>query len=326
MDVEEETSLMDDLAAAWENEESEVEEDAFEQPEPEFTDEPRLEEPQAVDEQEPVENVAPVENEAPESDINVAPKGLSPAAREAWANTPEPVRAEIAKREKDFENGIQKYAQQARRAQAMDQALAPYSNLFAMNGGPGNTLPGLLQTANSLQTGSEYVRAQTVASLIQQFGVPIATLADILEGKGAEQPQRTQQPDIQAEIQKALQPLYQQQTMSKQAAIQSEIQQFASDPANEFYADVRGDMADIMDIAAKQGKPMTMKEAYQKACMLRDDVRNIIQSREATGQVGARRNAASSISGAPRGMESGPKPESVADYLNQAWDMVGKRR
>lgn len=328
MDDNDEKSLMDDLAAAWDESEAAEEEDV---PRGALEDEPvtmGAQEPQEeVVQEEPIGKATeePVDARL-ESEHDTAPKGLSPAAREAWRDTPEAVRAELAKRERDFENGIQKYAENARRAEQMDRTLAPYQNLFAMNGGAQNTLPGLLQTATALQTGSEQVRAQTVANIIQQFGVSIDALADVLEGKNVPQRQRQPQINIQEEIQKALAPMFQQQQRDGMAKVQAEIDAFASDPLNEFYNDVKGDMANLMDVASQQGQELSMQQAYEQACWARPDIRQIMMARQSHNEVGQRRKASVSVSGSPSGQESLPQPETISDYISQAWDQVGNRR
>ena len=66
----------------------------------------------------------------------------------------------------------------------MDQALAPFQQYLAVTGEPpAKTIQGLLQTASILQMGSPVQRANTVASLIKQFGVDIRTLDDVLAGQ-----------------------------------------------------------------------------------------------------------------------------------------------
>ena len=77
-----------------------------------------------------------------------APLGLSPEAREAWNDVPDAVKADITKRENDYAAGIEKHRANTQRVQAMDRSLQPYAQLFAMNGGAGQTLPALLQTAS----------------------------------------------------------------------------------------------------------------------------------------------------------------------------------
>ena len=320
METEENASLLDDLAAAWdehEAEEAEIIEDPVEAP---------LEEP--------VEEVAEVSEEAPEEVTeepiaaseteDKAPVGLPPAAREVWKDTPQAMKEAIAKREKDYAAGIQQYAEDAKRAKAMDRTLAPYSQLFAMNGGPQNVMPGLLQTASILQMGSPQQKAQTLANLVKQFDVPIDHLDSALVGETIEANPNDQ---IQRAIQQAMAP-YQQYMMSQQRAqqgqIQSDLQNFASDPANEFYNDVRNEMADILEVYAKQGREITLKDAYNRACMMRDDIRALIEARSNRQASASRRAAASSVSGSP-GAPPGPKePDSLREAIELAWSEASR--
>jgi len=262
-----------------------------------------------------------------------APKSLSATAREAWRDTPQAMRDEITKREADFQRGIQKYAENANRAEAMDNVLAPYQQLFAMNGGAQETLPGLLQTASVLQMGSQPQKAQMLANLIQQFGVDIPTLDGVLSGQGV--PQEMQQQDaVQQAVQQAIAPyqqqLQQQRVQQEQAVqyqqqeIQSDIQRFASDPKNEFYNDVRSSMADIMDLAANQGREMTLGQAYQTACQLNPEIAKIQAARQSARAAQQARRAGSSISGTPGGQGDVMAPDSMRGAIEDAWDNAGR--
>ena len=329
----EETSLSDDLAAAW---------DEFEGAEESEDVEVQSEEPiqgAANESPEPVEETGDdvlaegVQGDEKEGDGEAGdkpPVGLSATAREAWKETPAAIKAELAKREKDFATGIQKYAEGANKAQAMDRALDPYKQLFAMNGGAHKTLPGLLQTASALQMGSPVQRAQTVANLISQFGVDIHTLDGLLSGNGV--PQEKQQVDaVQQQIQQAIAPFQQreqqmqqmQQHRQQQAqqAIGSELQQFGA--SNEFYMDVRGDMADILEMASNRGRQMTLDEAYNKACQLHPEVSKIMTQRSNVPTSGKRR-AASSIRGTPGGNGASNEPDSMREAIERAWDSAGQ--
>jgi hypothetical protein len=265
-----------------------------------------------------------------ESSLDTPPKGLSLEAREAWKETPEAVRKEIAKREADFERGIVKYAQNAKRAEAMDQVLAPYQQLFALNGGPGNTLPGLLQTAALLQMGSPQQKAETAANLIKQFGVDIRALDSALVG--AKPPAEVQQTSqLEQLLNQKLQPLQQQlqtyqqreQQMQEQEqqAIQQEIQKFAV--AHEFYDDVKEEMADLLDMSAKRGRAMTLEEAYNIACSTHPSISKIMTGRQAKEATANRQRAASSVRGSVGGVLDAP-PDSRMAALNDAWDNAGR--
>jgi len=184
-----------------------------------------------------------------EVDLSTPPRSLSPTAREEWKNTPEAVKKEIAKREADFEAGIVKYSQDAQRARGMDQVLQPYQQLFAMNGGAPNVLPGLLQTASVLQMGTPQQRAGRIADLIKQFGVDIRMLDEVLVGQAPkDDPVQRAVNEAVAPYQQHMEQLQRQQAQQQQYEQQQvgqEISQFAADPRNEFYNDVPpGDLQD----------------------------------------------------------------------------------
>ncbi len=107
----EQKSLMDDLAEAWDQSESENVDTEEMEPEVEAVegepaDEPdggpesEADEPADADGVPGGEETPDVEAPTPDSDLEKAPPGLQPAAREAWKDTPEAVRKEIQKREK----------------------------------------------------------------------------------------------------------------------------------------------------------------------------------------------------------------------------------
>ncbi len=318
--------IMADLAAAWgemddvELDESESESEAVE---PESAAEPA----DTGDDTEVAEAAPEPEDTAPVEPVDdLPPKGLSAAAREVWKDVPQAVKEQIVKREKDYEAGIVKYAEQAKRADMMDRALAPFQQYFSMNGGPGKVLPDLLQTGALLQMGAPQQKAQAVANIIKQFGVDIATLDSLLVG---EQPKNQLPPEIEQELTQMRQFIgnYQQQQAYAQQQTQqrvvSEVEQFQNDPKNEFYNDVKMDMADLMDVAAKQGRAMTLQEAYERACMMNPSISQIINSRRSAEQVAQKRKAASSVAGSPGGPGDNSPPSSLRDTIAQAWDNAG---
>ena len=282
---------------------------------------------------EDAEEGGPAVSDVPDKNppLNTPPKGLSPEAREAWKDTPDAVRAEIAKREQDYEAGIVKYAQNAKRAEAMDRTLQPFQQLFAMNGGPANTIPGLLQTASLLQMGSGPQKAQTVANLIKQFGVDIQTLDSLLVG---ETPQEKPDQKFEQMLNERLSPLQQQlqqyqqreqqQFQQSQQMVETDLQRFASDPEHEFYSDVRGEMADLLEMAANRGREMSLKEAYNIACSTHPSISKIIQNRTMQQDVDKRRKAASSVRGGPGGTPQQASANSRTAALLDAWDNSGR--
>ena len=343
MDNENEENAVDnlttDLAAAWDEAESTDETPVEEEHLAEDRGETGGDLPAEGDEL-PSEDVAAAaddktagsgDNETGE--LNSAPKSLSATAREAWDATPAPMRAEIAKREKDFQQGIQKYAENAQRAQAMDQSLQPYQQYIQMSGGPQKAIEGLLQTGSALQMGSPIQKAQMVSNLIQQFGIDIPTLDGILSGNGAPESVQ-QQSEVQQQVAAALQPyqqhmaqLQQQQRYEQEQAqsqVTNEISAFSQAPENEFYNDVKMRMADILDLAANRGQEMGLEEAYNTACLLTPEIKKIMDSRAFAANTETSRRAASSIHGTPGGPGGAATHDDMRSAIESAWDNAGR--
>lgn len=338
---EPERSLMDDLSEAWSAAESGEEAEAHhEVQEPENDSahlEPEVSEDDGGDgesetppdtEEEPLAAEADKQPEE-DDDLDTAPRGFTAAAREEWKNTPTQIRKEIAKREQDFAKGIEKYRNQAQKADFIDQTIAPYRQLFAQTGtNPPQLIGQLLQTASILQGGNKQAQAQTVAALINQFGVDIEALDSQLAGQpqAQQQPQQQYNPqDVQQMAQQAAAQYYQQLEMQRtNQEVQSELQRFSSDPKNEFFNDVRNDMAVIMEGAAQNGQDMTLEEAYDRACHMNPEIRNILSQRNSAQTMQRKRTAGSSVHGTPAGSGTGQQNMSLRDTIAAQFDAGGR--
>lgn len=348
--MDNETNLMDDLASAWDDAEGTESEDvpretmeaSNEQPDEPTQSETtaELQDASAETDTERDEDTEPVparEGEDAEdkseqsggdsSGLEKPPESWAATAREKWKDIPKEAREYIQTREQQMMDGMQKNAQMAQRAGQMDQALAPFSQFLNMNGSPGETIKGLLQTGSGLQLGSPIQKAQVAAKIIKDFGVDIQILDGMLVGQ-APPPEVVQQQSVQQQVQAALQQRDQQQQQmayqqQQQVAGQS-VQQFSSDPKNEFYKDVSSDMADILDMAGNRGQQLSMEDAYERACRLHPEVSKIISSRQQTASLSDKRRAATSIAGSPGGPGGTVVPDSMHDMLSTAWDNVGR--
>ena len=337
---EEDTSLMDELTAAWEeHEDGEIHEDATDEPagEPlslseavqDTAGEPSPLQPVEGGESGEINSQAGQGQVDAPAPVDEAPKGLSVGMRENWKNLDRQTKDEFKRYEERIGGMAQKYAHDARRAQAMDKVMQPYSQLMQMNGGPQNILPGLLQTGAALQTGNEVERARTVASLISQFQVNPAQVAGFLKG---ENPEPSQNDQIQQMINKQMAPVHQQlqhyqqrdeqMRQQGQEQIKGKIREFAQ--ANEFYGDLSETMADIMDIAARNGREMGLQEAYDAAAWQHPEIRKVMLARQSQGQVQQRKRAASSIHGTPGGEGSSASPADLRSTLEQAFQNANR--
>ena len=262
-----------------------------------------------------------------------SPVSWSATAREQWKHIPKAAQEYIQQREQQMAQGMQKNAEQAQRAEAMDRSLAPYQQYFSMNGGAGQTINTLLQTGSGLQMGSPQQKAQIVANIISQYGVDVASLDNLITG-GEVTPEATQTSQLEQLLNERLAPMqqqlqgYQQREQQQQQSVQTaagdEVSVFAQDAKNEFYNDVRGDMADILEMSSNRGINLSLKQAYDKACLLNPEISRIMQSREAARNLAPKRKAAASVSGGMGGPGASSPADSMRGAIEDAWDHAGQ--
>ena len=337
---EEDTSLMDELTAAWEeHEDAEVFEDAPDEPAGEpigttevvqgATDEPSAVQPVEGGESGIVNSEAGQNQADAPAPVDEAPKGLSIGMRENWKNLDSQTKDEFKRYEERIGGMAQKYAHDARRAQAMDKVMQPYSQLMQMNGGPQNILPGLLQTGAALQTGNEIERARTVAGLISQFGVNPAQVADFLDNKTPEKTNKSKIDDLfnerLAPIQQQLAQFQQREQQFQQQGQQKVAQDISSfAESHEFFDELREPIADILDIAARNGREMSLEQAWEHAGWQHPEIRKVWMARQSQGQVQQRKRAASSIHGTPGGEGSSAGTADLRSTLEQAFQNANR--
>lgn len=336
--VEEEiNSTMDDLEAAWEEVESR---DAPPAEKAELEEEVEVEEVEEGEE-EPAPLAAKEGEPAPKAEEPPAPEekppaGWKPEAREHWKSLNPDVRREILRRERDFAIGIQYTREAAKRGQQFEELVQPFQPMFRANGQ--NEVEGVrnvLQVAATLQMGSTGQKVKAVADLINNFGVDLQALDSYLAEGGV--PQQVEQNDqLNQMLQQRLAPYerfmqqyaQQQQAQTRQmaSAASQTIEQFAQDPQNEFYRDVRMDMADILDMAAKRGVNMTLKDAYDRACMMNPEISSVIISRRQAESIPKKRSASVSVRGKPSGPRSGVNvPQDLRSEIEAAWDNMEQK-
>ena len=264
------------------------------------------------------EGMQPGPKSGPKPQGERAPASWRPEAREHWAQLPENVRAEVARRESEVARTLQDTAEARKTAEAVMKTIEPYQAFIrAENSNPLQAIDNLMSTAARLRTGTAPELAQLVAGIVNQFGTGrfgngfIEMLDSALAGQTPKlDPQQAAIDQVLnqrlAPIQSMFQQLQSAQMQQEQRAVQAaqgEVSQFLE--LAEFGNDVREDMADLLENAQRRGQNMTLADAYQKACMLNDRVRSVLQGRvQAQGaqvqtQAAQRaRSAAVSVSGA----------------------------
>lgn len=273
------------------------------------------------------DGIQPGPKSGPKQPGERAPASWRPDVREHWKQLPETVRAEIHRREVEVQRTLQESAEARKNYDAVMRTVAPYEAFIrAENSNPIQAIDNLMATAAKLRTGTAPELASMVAGIVNQFGVGrfgngfIQALDAALAGQTpAVDPQ---QAAIEQVLNQRLAPVQQMLTQFQQAQeaqqqrvaqeAQSEVERFID--RAEFGNDVREDMADLMETAARRGQNLTLEEAYKKACLLNDRVRTVLQGRlqaqgaQQTTQAAQRaRSAAVSVSGAaPKGAMQQP--------------------
>ena len=248
-----------------------------------------------------------------------APGSWKPALREKWEALPADVQQEIHRREREIAKGMTETQDSRSFQQEFQNTVAPFANIIAAEGGePLAVVKNLMTTAATLSHGTPMQKAQTVAAIIANFGIDIQTLDSLLAGnQQAAQGHAanvgggtaTAEQYIQQAVQRALAPLLQQgeaRMAQQREEVDQSIEDFANDPKNEFFEDVRETMADILDMAARRGQKINLQTAYNRAILMHDDISAVVQERQlkekaaaASAVAAAARKKAVSVTGAP---------------------------
>jgi hypothetical protein len=263
-----------------------------------------------------------------------APQSWKPAAREAWAKMPPELRAalepEVTRREKETAQVLEQTAQARHIAAAYGQVVGPYSAMIHSEGtSPPQFIGQLLQTAQALRTAPPGHKAQLVANIVREFGVPIEALDQALAGgpQPQGQPQQAGQEfrdprfdQFLGEVEQAKQ----RRALADREKANTDIQEFAKEA--EFLNDVKAHMATLLNEAAQRRQSMSLQEAYERACWADPEVRVYFQQREAAkaakaSQASTQRARAASMSVRTQPATSAPpavKTGSVEDDVKAA--------
>lgn len=278
---------------------------------------------------------APGDQPKPEAAATLkAPASWKPAARERWAALPTEVQQETIRRERETQQALQESSEARKNWGSFQQAVAPYQGMIQAEGSdPVRAAANLFQTAAALRTAPAPAKAQIVANLVRTFGIDIQMLDQALSGQGPQQgqgqpqgqPQQFRDPRFD-ELMQRLQngERQRQETMTQQNA--REVEEFGS--GAEFFDDVRQEMADILEVAARRGVAMSLDDAYNRAVKLHPDVSEVMAQREKAKAATASqattqraRAAASSVKSRPAGPAPTQTPAGRRGALEAAFDV-----
>lgn len=275
-----------------------------------------------------------------QNDSIKAPIDWGPKDRESWSKIPRHLQEKVMSREKELNTLMQSTVEARKTHEAFNQLSTKYGAALSGVAGsnPIEVAGNLFNTVANLRMGSPIQKAQIIADMISDFGVDINTLDSAIVGQPA--PAYTQEQDrVERLLAERLAPFEQmlgqqnayaqQQKTQVQEAANREVQEFSQQA--EFLNDVRHDMADLVDMAAKRGYNMPLKEAYDKACAFNPEVSAIMNERQKrasltanNNSIASKRNAASSVNGRQIGGGGANPNASIRDSIASAWDSQGK--
>jgi len=271
---------------------------------------------------------------APANTTEKPPLDWGPGVREEWKKLPDSVKKHLHERDQHVNTMLQDGAQHRKMGENFINLAAPYKAVMQAEGidNPLQAVDGLFKTVGALRMGSQADKANTIARLVNVYGVDITALDNALVGN-------TQANDIdpvEAMIDKRMGPvneLLNQFNQSRenagnqeQARVDQDIGQFSQ--TAEFFEDVRNDMADFMDVAAKNNVPLTLKQAYDKACAMNPEIASLVSRRTSdktllsnSKTMAKKTNAASSIRSRPSGgMTNASNDSSIRGALLNAFE------
>ena len=267
-----------------------------------------------------------------------APGSWRPEVREHWSQLPPAVKAEVARREVEVQRALAESTQARQLTEQLQRTIAPYDMLIRAEGSnPLQAIDNLMSTAARLRTGTAPELAGLMAGMIKQFGVGRFGNAFVEQLDSALAGEVPRVDPVQSQVQQALQqqlaPVqqfmsqFQQAQLAQQQRLQqdavTEVQQFLQ--AAEFGEDVREEMADLLEIAQRRGRDLSLQDAYRQACLANPRVRSALQARAqqrgGQAQTSAAQQAkakASSITGGPAIATPRVESDSVRSAIESA--------
>lgn len=218
--------------------------------------------------------------ETPAEPIRVPPS-LPAALKAKFAELPPEWREAFIKRDEDVNTAKAQWDTKAARLNRYDEILAPHKDAWAVQGLDDHQAVARLVAAEKVLRETP---AQGILYLAQSYGVDLRQLVG--------QPGAQVQPQAQAEatdprlnelmstVQTLQERLEQQSQSASQASLaqaQATITQFANDPANLYFENVKDDVALLLE----SGRAQTLKDAYEMAIWANPETRPLLVAQQA---------------------------------------------
>ena len=276
----------------------------------------------------PADGAPAGENVPGQHRVDRPPASWKKDAKGEWAALPLNIRQEVHRRELEISRALNDAALVKQQAQQFEAVAAPFAaRMQSLGVTPVQAFNELLKSDYTLATGTQQQKAVLIDKLLQDYGVDIATLDQVISARlgGAaaqQQQQQPQMPDVQAlvqqQIQQAMMPLIQQQ-QQQQMQVQQQaamtVEQMSLDPKFPYFDDVREDMADLIELSARRGVALTLEQAYSRAVAANPEIQAAQMTMQQNQQARRAAAAAASVSGAPASGGTGNQMHSSAGNL-----------
>ncbi len=254
-----------------------------------------------------------------------APASWSKTAQTHWDALPLEAKEAILKRESEMGRLRSESGEKLKSYQEFDKVLEPVGPLLAMQGLTKAQYVGNLVQAEMMLR-NPATKAQAFQYLAQSYGFDISQLQPHQQEQVHPQIAALQQ-EI-AYLKQSKMTELQQKQMQVTQEVETDISQFAANPKNEFFEDVRPLMARYLNTGAAE----TLQEAYELACARTPEIASILEARrqdeiqkqlsqKAQQQAApARRAAATNVKGS-----AGSSPmqvPSIRDGMSQVYDRI----
>ena len=235
---------------------------------------PKQEATETEAEKAPPEPAATEEPVTEEKEEAIAPTASWTAeSKEKFGSLDPVLQQEVLKREKDFAQGINKYAEAAKTADAYNQVIAPYKAMIAAEGSnPVQAIASLMNTAYQLRSGTPEQKAKLILELAQTYGADLSQISPQDETDEYVDPDIRALKDEIASLKQTTLSQVQAQQNQQISVFKQQIEAFESDPKNEHFDKVR----DTMSTLLLNGSASTLDEAYDKSLYLVPETREAI--------------------------------------------------
>lgn len=194
-----------------------------------------------------------------------APKTWTKEAIAEWAAVPPRVQQEILKREQDMFQGLEQYREKAELGGRYDKVVEPFKAVLAAEQvDPVQLFEAFAGNHYLLTRGTPEQKLSLAANMLSHYGIDPTALVMAI---GKNEPDPNADPRIAAmekeiaELRSGQASREQQELNAKREAFEREVNEFANNPDNHYFAEVANDIANLL----KTGAATSLPQAYEMA-------------------------------------------------------------